>query len=88
MSEGAVTDTQAPLYKPAHLGAYCLICGAPYAQTAPGRPVDLGRSITVIVHCPDCGRSAGEWALTVRLTPADNRATSALKRLIAGHPAS
>jgi hypothetical protein len=47
-------SVQGPLTQPWHLGAYCLVCGAPYAKTADGRPADLGRTITVIVHCPDC----------------------------------
>lgn len=78
-----MSDEQ-PLYRPALLGAYCLICGAPYAQTAPGRPVDLGRRITVIVHCPDCGARGGEWALTASLEPVDSRANARLKEHVTG----
>lgn len=73
-----------PLYRPARLGAYCLICGAPYAKTADGRPADLGRTITVIVHCPDCGPHAGEWALTATLEPANSRAHARLKDHVTG----
>lgn len=73
-----------PLYRPALLGAYCLICGAPYAKTADGRPADLGRTITVIVHCPDCGARGGEWALTATLEPANSRAHARLKEHVTG----
>ena len=77
-------SVQGPLTQPWLLGAYCLVCGAPYAETASGRPADLGRTITVIVHCSDCGPRAGEWAITATLEPADSRANARLKEHITG----